>query len=108
MICGENYIFIKDKSNPNMYFVCYNLLFLLSVDKIFIFNEEKYFEREINLYIKNKGLESYYEERHLDYDSNIQDINDKENETIGQIITIEKNKTMMNLNKYLFNQNIKA
>ena len=108
MICGENYIFIKNKSNPNMYFVCYNLLFLLSVDKIFIFNEEKYFEREINLYIKNKGLESYYEERHLDYDSNVQDINDKENETIGQVISIAKNKTMMNLNKYLFNQNIKA
>ena len=53
-------------------------------------------------------MESYYEERHLDYDSNIQDINDKENETIGRIITIAKNKTMMNLNKYLFNQNIKA
>ena len=30
-----------------------NLLFLLSVEKIFKFNEERYFQREINLYIKN-------------------------------------------------------
>ena len=107
-MCGENYIFIKDKNNENVYFVCYNLLFLLSVEKIFKFNDERYFEREINLYIKNNGLESYYEERKLDIDLKIQNIIDKEGEIIGEFISIINNKTMINLNKHFFNQNLQS
>ena len=108
IMCGENYIFIKDKNNENVYFVCYNLLFLLSVEKIFKFNDERYFEREINLYIKNNGLESYYEERKLDIDLKIQNIIDKEGEIIGEFICIINNKTMINLNKHFFNQNLQS
>ena len=108
IMCGENYIFIKDNQGKNnVYFVCYNLLFLLSIEKIFKFNEERYFQREINLYIKNKGLENYYEIRKLDIDLKVQDIIDKEEENIGQLISVLENKTMINLNKYLFNQNTK-
>ena len=108
IMCGENYIFIKDKNNENVYFVCYNLLFLLSVEKIFKFNDERYFEREINLYIKNNGLESYYDERKLDIDLKIQNIIDKEGEIIGEFISIINNKTMINLNKHFFNQNLQS
>ena len=108
-ICGENYIFIKDNQGDNkVYFVCYNLLFLLSVEKIFKFNEERYFEREINFYIKNKGLESYYEERKLDIDLKMQNIIDKEEENIGQLISVIDNQTMINLNKYFFNPDLKG
>jgi hypothetical protein len=107
-ICGENYIFIKDNQGDNkVYFVCYNLLFLLSVEKIFKFNEERYFEREINFYIKNKGLENYYEERKLDIDLKMQNIIDKEEENIGQLISVIDNQTMINLNKYFFNPDLK-
>lgn len=107
-ICGENYIFIKDNQGDNkVYFVCYNLLFLLSVEKIFKFNEERYFEREINFYIKNKGLENYYEERKLDIDLKVQNIIDKEEENIGQLISVIDNQTMINLNKYFFNPDLK-
>ena len=107
-ICGENYIFIKDNQGDNkVYFVCYNLLFLLSVEKIFKFNEERYFEREINYYIKNKGLENYYEERKLDIDLKVQNIIDKEEENIGQLISVVDNQTMINLNKYFFNPDLK-
>ena len=108
-ICGENYIFIKDNQGDNkVYFVCYNLLFLLSVEKIFKFNEERYFEREINFYIKNKGLENYYEERKLDIDLKVQNIIDKEEENIGQLISVVDNQTMINLNKYFFNPDLKG
>ena len=108
-ICGENYIFIKDNQGDNkVYFVCYNLLFLLSVEKIFKFKEERYFEREINYYIKNKGLENYYEERKLDIDLKMQNIIDKEEENIGQLISVIDNQTMINLNKYFFNPDLKG
>ena len=99
IIYGENNIFIKDINNNNVYFVCSNLLFLLNVEKIFIFNEERYFEREINDYIKDKGLESYYEIRKLDVDSKIQNIIDKDDGNIGQLISIINDKTMANINK---------
>ena len=108
IICGENYIFIKDnQGDNNVFFVCYNLLFLLSVEKIFNFKEERYFHREINLYIKNKGLENYYEIRKLNIDLKVQNIIDKEDENIGQLISVFDNKTMINLNKYLFNPDSK-
>ena len=109
IIFGENYLFIKDnQGDNNVYFVCYNLLFLLSVEKIFKFNEERYFQREVGLYIKNKGLESYYEERKLDINLRVQNIIDKEEENIGQLISVIDNKTMINLNKYFFNPDIKG
>ena len=74
-------------------------MFLLSVEKIFVFNEERYFEREINDYIKDKGLENYYEIRKLDVDSKIQNIIDKDDGNIGQLISIINDKTMANINK---------
>ena len=105
ILLGENYLFIKDKTNPNIIFVCYNILFLLNIEKIFLFNNEKIFEREINNYIKNKGLEAYYEERNLDIDKNFQNIIDKENEEIGKLVSIINNNTMINLNKFFLNHN---
>ena len=104
---GENYTFIKDNNENNVYFVAYNLMFFFNVEKIFIFNDKKYFEREINFYIKNKGLEAYYEERNLDIDLNIQNIIDKEGDNIGSLINVVMNKTMINLNKFVFNHNLK-
>ena len=90
ILCGEKYIFIKDnnESNNNVYFICSNLLFSLRVEKILKFKDEYYFQREINLYVKNKGLENYYEVRKLKKDLKIQNIIDKEYENIGDFISI--------------------
>ena len=107
IIFGENYTFIKDNKENNVYFVTYNLMFFFNVEKIFILNDKKYFEREINFYIKNKGLEAYYEERNLDIDLNVQNIIDKEGDNIGSLINVVMNKTMINLNKFVFNRNLK-
>ena len=107
ILFGEDYTFIKDNNENNVYFVTYNLMFFFNVEKIFKFNDKKYFEREINFYIKNKGLEAYYEERNLDIDLSIQNIIDKEGDNIGTLINVIMNKTMINLNKFFFNQNLK-
>ena len=89
ILCGENNIFIKDNNqNNNIYFICNNLLFSLKVEKIFKFNDEHYFQREINLYIKNKGLQNYYNIRKLDLNLKNQNIIDKEYENIGDFISI--------------------
>ena len=89
ILCGENNIFIKDNNqNNNIYFICNNLLFSLRAEKIFKFNDEHYFQREINLYIKNKGLQNYYNVRKLDLNLKNQNIIDKECENIGDFISI--------------------
>ena len=104
VLLGENYLFIKSNINNNTYYVCYSLIFLFYVEKIFIFNEDKYFSREINLYIKNRGgIDYYFEERKLDSSIETQPIIDKEKENIGGLININTSGTMINLNKYFFN-----
>ena len=108
VLFGENYAFIKSNLDNNVYYICYPFIFLFYVDKIFRFKEEKFFNREIKFYIKNRGgLEYYFEERKLNIDTNeIQPIIDKEQENIGELINIITNKTMVNLNKYFFNNNM--
>ena len=108
VLFGENYVFIKSNLDNNVYYICYPLIILFYVDKILRFKEEKIFNREIKLYIKNRGgLEYYFEERKLNIDTNeIQPIIDKEQENIGDLINIITNKTMVNLNKYFFNNNL--
>ena len=106
ILIGENYLFIKDNENINTYFVGYNLLFLINIEKIFIFYNEKYFEKEINKYIKDKGLINYYEERNIDEYQPIQNIYDKEQEKIGQFISLINNGTMIQLNKFFLNKNM--
>jgi len=104
VLLGENYLFIKSNINNNTYYVCYSLIFLFYVEKIFIFNEDKYFSREINLYIKNRGgIDYYFEERKLDSSIETQPIIDKEKENIGCLININTSGTMINLNKFFFN-----
>ena len=104
VLLGENYLFIKSNTNNNTYYVCYSLIFLFYVEKIFIFNEDKYFSREINLYIKNRGgIDYYFEERQLDSSIETQPIIDKEKENIGRLININTSGTMINLNKFFFN-----
>ena len=104
VLLGENYLFIKSNTNSNTYYVCYSLIFLFYVEKIFQFNEDKYFSREINLYIKNRGgIDYYFEERQLDSSIEMQQIIDKEKENIGRLININTSGTMINLNKFFFN-----
>ena len=104
VLLGENYLFIKSNTNNNTYYVCYSLIFLFYVEKIFQFNEDKYFSREINLYIKNRGgIDYYFEERQLDSSIETQPIIDKEKENIGCLININTSGTMINLNKFFFN-----
>ena len=104
VLLGENYLFIKSNTNNHTYYVCYSLIFLFYVEKIFIFNEDKYFSREINLYIKNRGgIDYYFEERQLDSSIETQPIIDKEKENIGCLININTSGTMINLNKFFFN-----
>ena len=104
VLLGENYLFIKSNTNNNTYYVCYSLIFLFYVEKIFQFNEDKYFSREINLYIKNRGgIDYYFEERQLDSSIEMQQIIDKEKENIGRLININTSGTMINLNKFFFN-----
>ena len=107
VLVGENYLFIKSNLNNNVYYICFPLIILFYVDKIFRFKEEKFFNREIKNYIKGKGgLEYYFEERKLNIETDkVQPIIDKEKENIGELINIITNKTMVNLNKYFFNDN---
>ena len=104
---GENYLFMKDNSNieNNIYYICYPFIFLFNVDKILKYKEDKYYSREIKLYIKNKGgLDYYFEQRNLDVSNNsIQKIIDKENEYIGDLINIVNNKTLYDINKFYKN-----
>ena len=105
---GENYLFMKDNSNieNNIYYICYPLIFLFNVDKILKYKEDKFYSREIKLYIKNKGgLDYYFEQRNLDVSNNsIQKIIDKENEYIGDLINIVNNKTLYDINKFYKNK----
>ena len=105
LLFGENYLFIKTK-NKNIFFICYSFLFLFNVEKIFRFNDQKYFSREIGNYIKNKGgIDYYLQLRQLDINNNkIQPIIDREKENIGDFINIISNKTLVNVNKYILGQ----
>ena len=73
------------------------------MEKIFRFNDKKYFSREIGSYVKNKGgLDFYFELRNLDVkNSDIQKIIDRENEDIGDFINIKANDTLAFANKYI-------
>ena len=102
ILFGENYIFIKSNIYENVYYICNSFLFLVNVEKIFRFNDKKYFSREIG-YIQNKGLDYYLELRNLSIDIDEQKIIDRENENIGYFINIISNKTMININKYILN-----
>ena len=104
VLLGENYIFIKSNIYENVYYICNSFLFLVNVEKIFRFNDKKYFNREIG-YIKNRGLDYYLELRNLSIENDEQAIIDRENENIGHFINIISNKTMININKYLLNDN---
>ena len=104
---GENVLFIKE-NNKNIYYICYPLLFILNVERIFVFKEENSFSHEIKLYIKDKGgLNYYFNERNLEIFSKVQNIIDKEGEHIGELINVISNKTMFDLNKnYYANRNM--
>ena len=96
---GENLLFIKEH-NKYIYFICFSLLFILNVERIFVFQEESCFSHEIKYYIKDKGgLGFYFSERKLDLFTKVQKIIDKEDEQIGYLINITSNKTMFVLNK---------
>ena len=107
IIIGENYLFVKSKENNNIYYICFSIIFLFNVERIFRFNEDKYFGREIKQYIKDRGgLDFYFEERNLDVEKkDIQQIIDKENEYIGDLINIINNNTLIEINKYFLNKN---
>ena len=99
---GENLLFIKEH-NKNIYYICYPLLFILNVERIFVFNDENCFSHEIKFYIKDKGgLSYYFNERNLDLFTKVQKIIDKEDEHIGDLINIISNKTMFDLNKNFY------
>ena len=105
ILFGDNYLFIKSNNNENTYYICFSVLFIFNVEKIFKFNDKKYFNREIGLYVKNKGgLDFYFELRNLDIKKNdIQKIIDRENEYIGDFINIKPNDTLALANKYILN-----
>lgn len=99
---GENLLFIKEH-NKNIYYICYPLIFILNVERIFVFNDENCFSHEIKFYIKDKGgLSYYFNERNLDLFTKVQKIIDKEDEHIGDLINIISNKTMFDLNKNFY------
>jgi hypothetical protein len=104
---GENLLFIK-VHNKNIYYICYSLLFIINVERIFVYKEENCFSHEIKLYIKDKGgLNYYFNERKLELFTKVQRIIDKEGEHIGELININSNKTLFDLNKnYYANRNM--
>ena len=105
IVFGENYLFIKNNNNENIYYIGFSVLFVFNVEKIFRFIDKKYFSREIGSYVKNKGgLDFYIELRNLDIKKNdIQKIIDRENEYIGDFINIKANDTLALANKYILN-----
>ena len=110
ILFGENYLFIKSKNNKDnedIFYICFSVLFLFNVEKIFRYNDKKYFSREIASYVKNKGgLDDYFYLRKLDIKKKgIQQIIDRENENIGDFINIKANNTLALANKYILNNN---
>ena len=106
VLFGENYLFIKSNKyeNQNVYYICNSFLFLFNVEKIFKFNDKKYFIREIG-YIKNKGIDYYLQLRNLNINTNEQKIIDRENEYIGDFINIISNNTMIEFYKCIQKEN---
>ena len=107
VMLGDNLLFIKEH-NKNIYYICYSILFIFDVERIFVFKEENCFSHEIKLYIKDKGgLNYYFYERKLELFTKVQRIIDKEGEHIGELININSNKTLFDLNKnYYANRNM--
>ena len=106
MMFGEYALFIK-AHDANIYYICYPLLFIFNVERIFVFKEENCFSHEIKLYIKDKGgLFYYFNERNLNAFSKVQRIIDKEGEHISELINVNINKTMFDLNKNYYARNM--
>ena len=89
---GENLIIIKNnkpESGETIY-VCFLNENVLQVGIILVYNEKKYFNKEIRKFISNKGgLEYYYQERKLKVNVNTpQKIIDREDDNIGFLINI--------------------
>ena len=90
---GENLIFIKNnkpESGETIY-VCFLNENVLQVGMILIYKEKKYFNKEIRIFISNKGgLEYDYQERKLKVNINNipQKIIDREDDNIGFLINI--------------------
>jgi hypothetical protein len=89
---GENLIIIKNnkpESGETIY-VCFLNESVLQVGIILVYNEKKYFNKEIRKFISNKGgLEYYYQERKLKVNVNTpQKIIDREDDNIGFLINI--------------------
>ena len=106
---GEHFLFIKDNSYKNKYFVSSQKCMEFNTEIVFIFIEDNYFKKEINKHIKNKnGFEYYFKERNLDINnSQLQKIIDKEQELLGNVIIINKINNNNNINNSI-NNNINS
>jgi hypothetical protein len=90
---GEDYLFLKENNNNKVYYLCLPSMLLFKVTKILKYNEDKYYSREMKLYIKGRGgLDYYWQQRNLNLNDNkVQKIIDKEKEYIGDFINLIDN-----------------
>ena len=111
MLLGENYLFVEDNKNKNLYYICKNNNInniLFNVELIIKYNDDKTFCNEIKNYIKNKnGLDYYLKERKINInEKQIQKIYEN-NEEIGSIINISYNNNNRIINdNNNYNQNL--
>lgn len=104
LIIGENNIFIIDNKSKKNIFICSiksekeddddnNDNFIVNVDFIIEYNEEKRFQKEMEKYIiDKKGFQQYCQIRKLKPKKNeMQDILDLEGDKIGILYTINEN-----------------
>ena len=109
MFYGENYLFIKDNIDKQNYFVCSQENMEFNLEIVLNFKNEIYFKKELNKFIKNKdGFLYYFKERNIDVNnSQLQKINNKEHNHLGNVIIInyKKKENNSNINENL-NQEI--
>ena len=90
MLFGDNYLFIKDKEDNKNIFACSKDNFFFSVNIIFKYNDEQYFNHEINNYVYNRGgLKYYLESGNYKEDNSPQNITNSDGDFFGQILIIK-------------------
>ena len=90
MVFGDNYLFIKDKEDNKNIFACSKDNFFFSVNIIFKYYDEEYFNQDINKYVYNRGgLKYYLESGNYKEDNSPQNITNSEGDFFGQILILK-------------------
>ena len=93
ILIGDKYIFLKDKEDNKNIFTCSRDTIFFSVNILFKYKGEDYFNQEINNYIQNKGgLDYYLENGDYKIENTPQNITNSDGDLFGQLLILKYNK----------------